>query len=131
MSVYIAAPYQLKGEAEVLADLLSQRKVSVTSSWLHMDSTDCDDHARLDLADIRSSDALVALNPKHWSTSGTGGRHVELGYALALGKKVFLFGSRSNVFHYLSEINVYDSIEELLDDIEISERQRDAMVRRI
>lgn len=58
---------------------------------------------------------LIAFNPTGWEEQGTGGRHVELGYALALSKKVILFGQRSNIFHWLDEIKQTDKTEQLLE----------------
>ncbi len=37
-------------------------------------------------------------------TKGSGGRHVEFGYALAKGKPIVLVGPQRNVFHFHSNI---------------------------
>ena len=62
--------------------------------------------ARQDFEDIARADVVVVFNPPQACTVGRGGRHVETGYALALGKRVVLVGSRGNVFHWLPEITV-------------------------
>lgn len=41
--------------------------------------------------------------------SGRGGRHVELGYALALDKSIWLVGRREHIFHSLPQVKHFDS----------------------
>ena len=57
----------------------------------------------------RRADALVALNPPGWESKGTGGRHVELGSALTLGRPVILLGPRTNTFHHHSDVQMVDT----------------------
>ena len=113
--VYIAAPFELRKEAiRVKWWLIKKRKYVVTSSWLREDCIGVDDeHARLDLSDVARADILLALNPIEFANKGTGGRHVELGYALALGKQIVLVGVRTNVFHHLDCVRVIERIEDL------------------
>lgn len=104
MNVYIAAPYQMRDEALVLMFLLKDEGIGCTASWLtEAAEDDSDDAAKRDLADIDRCDAFIAMNPERYRNAGTGGRHVEYGYAFALGKPLLLFGVVSNVFHRLSE----------------------------
>lgn len=104
MKVYIAAPYPMRATAIELMTKLEALGVTVTSSWLRAEDEMNDKYARLDLADVRRADALVAMNPAAWHNTGTGGRHVELGYALALKRPVVLLGDPSNIFHHLDDI---------------------------
>lgn len=69
--------------------------------------------ARQDLADVDAADTLLAFNPVGWENVGTGGRHVEFGYAVARGKQIVLYGVRSNIFHHLSQVRVITTVEEL------------------
>ena len=115
MNVYIAAPYQMRDEALVLMFLLKDEGIGCTSSWLTESAEDdSDEAARRDLADIDKADAFVAMAPERYRNAGTGGRHVEYGYAFALGKPLLLLGIVSNVFHRLSEAVVVDSVTELV-----------------
>lgn len=115
MNVYIAAPYQMREEALVLMFLLKDEGIGCTSSWLtEAAEDDSDEAARRDLADIDRCDAFVAMNPERFRNAGTGGRHVEYGYAFALGKPILLFGVVSNVFHRLSEAVVIAATAELV-----------------
>ena len=114
MNVYIAAPYQMRDEALVLMFLLKDKGIGCTSSWLtEAAEDDSDEAARRDLADIDRCDAFVAMNPERYRNAGTGGRHVEYGYAFALGKPLLLLGIVSNVFHRLSDAVLVDGVTEL------------------
>lgn len=104
MKVYIAAPYPMKLEAEVIWHSLERLGHDVVSGWLWRKDDNSDLTARLDLAEIDLCDALVALNLGGWEERGTGGRHVELGYALGKNKRVFLIGERTNLFHWHSNV---------------------------
>jgi len=113
-SVYIAAPYPARREAIRLMEALNASGFEVTSSWLVADDELTDEFARKDLNDIDRADALVALNPESWANLGTGGRHVEFGYALAKGKPLVIVGARTNIFHQLSDVTVVANEPELI-----------------
>ncbi len=114
-SVYIAAPYPLRDRAQQLRTEIEFAGFPVTSTWIRQPDTLSDEFARVDLADVSRACVLVAYNPPEYKNAGTGGRHVELGYALALGKPVVLIGEPSNIFHYLSTVQVCaDSLAEIL-----------------
>jgi hypothetical protein len=57
-----------------------------------------------DLQDVLNAHAVVAINPEEYRNSGTGGRHVELGYAIAHSIPVFILGCRSHVFHDMCDL---------------------------
>jgi nucleoside 2-deoxyribosyltransferase len=107
MRVYLAAPFTERAFATLIAKSLEQTaNIGCTSRWLFSESDMSDTWARNDLEDIRSAHALVALNAETWANKGTGGRHVELGYALAIEKPICLVGVRTNIFHYHSAVYV-------------------------
>lgn len=116
MKVYIAAPYTQRHHAFTLMRLLqaSGMGISVTSGWITMDNTLDDASARMDLDDVARADALLAYNLPEWNNLGSGGRHVELGYALALKKKVVVLGERMNIFHYLNDVTVVNNVDEAI-----------------
>lgn len=113
-AVYIAAPYPTRNDAIKAMDLLERAGHVVTSRWLKAPDELTDEHARKDLEDVAAADVLLALNPADYENAGTGGRHVELGYALALGKKIALIGNRSNIFHHLNVVRVFAHVDEAL-----------------
>ena len=113
MKVYIAAPYELRDHAISVMHHLEALGHEVTSSWLKGVDQNDDATARKDLADVRSADLLLLINPAEYAGKGTGGRHVEVGYALALEIPVVIVGVRSNIFYYLQRVRVIVSVGEL------------------
>jgi nucleoside 2-deoxyribosyltransferase len=58
------------------------------------------------LQDVLSADSIIAFTEEPRS-DGRGGRHVEFGVAVAMGKRLIVVGPRENAFHCLSEVAVY------------------------
>jgi hypothetical protein len=110
-TVYIAAPYPYRESAQAVMRQLEDAGFEVTSTWLKSEDKLDDAYARLDLADIERADALVALSPPGWENSGTGGRHVEFGYALARQKPIVLVGARTHIFSYLRDVKVVEDVD--------------------
>lgn len=114
MRIYIAAPFQCRELARAYAQILQEAGHVVTSRWHGLEgeqSTDGDEWARKDLADVAAADALLAINPIEWVNAGTGGRHVEFGAALTLGRKIVIIGVRSNIFHRMFNVKLIDTCE--------------------
>ena len=136
MKVYIAAPYAARELAKSYADELATIGIQCTSNWI-TETKEIDDEATgvasglgddevkqcvdINIRDIEHADVLVHLAAEHvWRNDETkcaspsapllnsGGRHVELGYALALGKHIINVGDVENVFHRARAINVAD-----------------------
>lgn len=106
--VYIAAPYEFRERAQTIMRVLGVRGLEVTSTWLRETHVVGADAAMVDLDDVRRADVMLLLNPEGWERQGTGGRHAELGAALALEMSVVLVGERSNVFHYHPRVTQVD-----------------------
>lgn len=115
LSIYIAAPYPAREAAIELLAALEVAGFTVTSTWLREFDTLDDEHARLDLHDVERADALVLVNPEPWAAQGTGGRHVEFGYAIAKGKQLYVLGERSNMFHHLCDVTIVPTVPALID----------------
>ena len=124
MRVYLAARYEEHPKMRVWRDVLASNGIVVTSRWINgghdiREDANHDEQRRRfaeeDLADIDEADALVAWNPKEHHRSGRGGRHVELGYAIAKGKMVILVGEPENVFHWHPAVATLRSTDLLLD----------------
>lgn len=119
-SVYIAAPFEMQMEAVQLAARFKVHGIGCTSRWLTAIDDPCHDAAQMCLSDVASADAFVCLNPEDYRKRGTGGRHVEMGFALALRKPVFVIGERTNVFHYLdcvSMVRYENNIESMIKSV--------------
>lgn len=118
MRAYLAAPYAARAQVRVYAKELEDIGYQVTSTWLTeehaiesgtvgaataLSDEDISKHADTDFADIRRSDLLVLLTESAselvGGTATSGGRHVETGFAIALGKPVLVVGEAENVFH--------------------------------
>ena len=54
-----------------------------------------------DTDELASADVVVAFTERADSPYGRGGRHVEMGMALALGKHVICVGFQENIFYTL------------------------------
>lgn len=133
MNVYIAAKFQNQEEAKKLAALLHTKGHEVKARWIWQkplygdpDSKVLHDLATRDLEDIRSTDAFIIIpdaipvEGAHATHDGpdSGGRHVEMGYALAHHKPVFVLGVKNNIFHWLHElVTVCDTVEVLLEEL--------------
>ena len=106
MKIYLASPFEKQAGMKTLADSLTHAGYTITSKWLTEDETAAQ-HAALawrDVQDINEADVVVVNNPTDFFHAGTGGRHVEFGYALAMHKPLILLGRPSNVFHYLPTV---------------------------
>jgi nucleoside 2-deoxyribosyltransferase len=98
----------------------------ITSRWIKGDheiisdangDADRQRFAEEDINGILSADVLIFHSHPDFFRSGRGGRHVELGVALALNKKIILIGERENVFHWLSCVEVYSDFASAMFDI--------------
>jgi hypothetical protein len=113
-SVYLAARYSRRCEIALKADYLKGYGLEVTSEWLKeptvIDPNGTTDpgwwgtHALHDLADIEAADCLVLFAESPEDSYPRGGRHVEFGYALGIGKRVIVVGPKENIFHALPNV---------------------------
>jgi nucleoside 2-deoxyribosyltransferase len=122
MKIYLASRYSRREELAGYAKRLEETGHHVvTARWLQ-GLHEADERtaaielrqrfAYEDLADLDEADVLVAFTEEPYKIATRGGRHVELGYALAKGKLVVIVGPVENVFCSLAL--QYDSFDELL-----------------
>jgi hypothetical protein len=142
MKIYLAARYSRREELCRYREILQLEGHTVTSRWLNGDHqigdtgipigesgenlVEAGDDERAaalrlkfaqdDVEDVAAAGVLISFTetPRELNSS-RGGRHVEFGYALALGKWCILVGPRENVFHWLNSIDQYDTFEEVLE----------------
>ncbi len=120
-SVYFAARYSRQEELKSYRAELEALGIEVTSRWLEMEprrrsaysDEDWRDLGQADQADVLAADSLVCFTEAD-GEGGNGGRHVELGMALALGLRVIVVGRREHVFHYLPEAELVANWPEAL-----------------
>ncbi|HEU0073939.1 MAG TPA: hypothetical protein VFS30_07990 [Dehalococcoidia bacterium] len=120
-SVYFAARYSRRDELNAYRAELDALGIEVTSRWLateprvHSEYSDADwrELGQIDQEDVLAADTLVCFTEPD-GAGGNGGRHVELGMALALGRRVIVVGRREHIFHHLPEIDLVESWPEAL-----------------
>jgi hypothetical protein len=69
----------------------------------------------MDFDDVREADVCIAFTEPADGPQGRGGRHTELGIALALGQRVIIVGPREHVFHCLPDVERYERWPEARD----------------
>lgn len=117
MKLYIAGHSQ--DEARAVAKIMSEAGHTITSRWLEEDFsktgqyTDADKEsvANIDVEDVKSCDAMVFIaSPRRVA----GGKFVEAGIAIGLGKKVHILGHRENILMWHPLTEVYASAEDFV-----------------
>lgn len=108
---YLAARYSRRDEMLGVRDVLVGFGHEVTSEWIeggHQAAPD-DENAMLnfaceDLRDLHRADTVLCFTetPREPHTN-RGGRHVEMGIALGLGKRVIVVGPLENAFTTLAK----------------------------
>jgi hypothetical protein len=123
--IYLAARYSRNDEMRGVRDVLEVLGFEVTSRWIDLhpdvvgdfsssfDATTLNETPELcaplgqhDLDDIDRADWVVNFT---CGTGGKGGRHVEFGYGMAKGKRLFVVGPREHVFHTSTKVEHYPS----------------------
>jgi hypothetical protein len=110
-AIYLSSCSARQAELRQVAGELEDLGCKVVSSWLWMEGVDLRDHrtaaatAERNLADLQRATMLIAFSGgPDGAESGRGGRHVELGIAIARGLDVVLVGEREHIFHYGTRI---------------------------
>lgn len=124
---YISARFGRQAEARATAEEITERTGwECTARWLDADPSVDDavhsDRARmmgaatLDLIDIDAADVMFCLTETTAlgfdvpASLARGGRHVEVGYAIAREKPILVIGPRENLFHGMA--SVHDTVED-------------------
>lgn len=116
MKIYLASRYSRIAEMQACRDDLIKVGFTVTSRWVNGEHQAADDDtaawrrfAQEDFVDLNAADTVVSFTEPPRTGPTRGGRHVEFGAALALGKGLIVVGHRENVFHALSAVEFYPS----------------------
>ncbi len=130
--IYLAARYSRREELcryreQIEAIERSDVSFKVVARWLdgnHQvddrglsvegESSERERFARENVADVASAYMVISFTETPRSTSSRGGRHVEMGIALGMDKRVVVVGPRENVFHCLPQIEIFPTWEECL-----------------
>lgn len=125
MKIYLAARYGRREEMQCMASLLLAMGHEVTSRWLCGDhqaadnEVDCPEPAKAchfaldDYFDIDQAQLVISFT-ESIRTPSRGGRHVEFGLGLAMGKRMWIVGPREHVFHCLAKVIHFTTLEKML-----------------
>lgn len=128
MRIYLAGRYGRRGELAGYARRLRVAGIAVVCRWLEGDEAGDDDDppehvarrcAAEDCEDIAAADVVAVFGepPGEIAGASRGGRFVELGYAIGLGKRVYVVGHQENIFcHHpaVRFVGSYETLETLL-----------------
>lgn len=98
----------------------------VTARWVDGEHQASDDDlaspltqqfAAEDRDDVMAAECVINFTEAPRTGPTRGGRHVEFGLALALGKRVIVVGHRENVFHALPEVEFFPTWPQALQAI--------------
>jgi hypothetical protein len=87
-------------------------EASYTLEKLNADPDECGLLGEHDVADLVAADTVISFTSA--DGGGKGGRHVEHGLALGLGKRVIVCGPRENIFHTLPHVEHYPNWDRLV-----------------
>lgn len=117
--IYLAATYSRHPELQDYARQLQDMGHKIVSRWVWGEHAALDGDimgtgnaefagqmASEDEDDVRSCDFLIHFTEPPETNARRGGAHVEFGMARALGKKLFLVGYHTNIFHHLPKKEV-------------------------
>lgn len=116
-TVYLAAKFSRREEMEGLTPTLRDHGYDCIARWVYggEDGLTRSEIAELDLEDVAKANALIIFTHPRGEPQPGGGRFVEMGYALGLGKEVIVIGPHENVFTSTPSVVVYDTFEDFLD----------------
>lgn len=126
-SIYLAGRYSTRDTLKNHATVLKAEGFEVTSRWLNekhhpqITLAECSVDflrrtAKKDLEDIQRADLTVVFTVDPETPTKRGGRHVETGYALAVGgnKSLVVCGPRENIFHFLPGVRQFNDFPSLV-----------------
>lgn len=116
--IYMAAKYSRREEMENYAPRLEAAGWKVNARWVFGEEEGMSgaDISAMDLEDVETSDALVIFTHPRAEPQSGGGRFVEMGYAMALNKDIYVIGPVENVFCEDIVVKRFDTLEEFLDE---------------
>ena len=126
MKVYLASKYSRRLELKEHAKTFRAAGHEVICRWLDgshdVYGSDPDNDKKRwaleDLADIFNSRVIICFSESPGETDlGKGGRHIEMGLAMAWNKTIILIGPKENMFHYLDNVFQCDDIQQALAEL--------------
>lgn len=131
--IYLASSYARKDEMRGVRDVLVAAGHIVTSSWIDLPDDTVNPgiknkmmqsaplrfsgYAEQDASDLCDAHLFIMFTGDEKGKESSGGRHTELGFALALEVIVVIIGPRENVFQCLPGIVNYETWREFCLDL--------------
>lgn len=126
MKLFVASHSQ--PAAHGVMERLQSSGHTVTSRWIMSDTkfnqgpdayTDAERTAIavMDEEDVRQATDGVVLIAEAPGNMVPGGKHVETGMALALGRPVFVLGRKENIFHWHPAVRVFPDLDSLMEHL--------------
>jgi len=124
LKFFIASHSQI--EAKKLRDILIEAGHVITSRWITEDtkfhkriSVYTDEErtriSQLDEQDVRKAEDGLVLIAEKEGKCVPGGKHVEMGIALCLGRSIYVIGRKENIFHWHPKVKTFKDVNEFLD----------------
>lgn len=126
MKIYLASRYSRASQLREYRSELESFGHAVTSRWidggheldrsgsLEAQASERTRFATEDWTDMTAADCVISFTEEPRKTNTRGGRHVEFGGALALGKRCIVVGWRENVFHCLPNVEFFERWEDAI-----------------
>ena len=117
MRIYLAARYSRMEELRGYAAELVDAGHVITARWIlggnGIPETAVDMESQRfaleDYRDLQAADTVISwTEPPRVESTARGGRHVEFGLALAMGKRLLVVGPRENLFHTMPNVRQFD-----------------------
>jgi nucleoside 2-deoxyribosyltransferase len=119
VKLYLAAQFSWKERIAECKKTLEAQGHTITSTWTEENANpNCSlkdyegnyhaEMANRDLLEIEAADGIVLFSVDPDEYTRRGGRHVEFGYALGLGKEIHVVGPKENIFHHLPKVKQFD-----------------------
>lgn len=116
MRIYLTARFGRRDEMRQHRETLKAIGHEVTSRWL--DEADCvppRQAAMVDVDDLIQSECVIVFTETSEAGYTTGGRHVELGFAIATTLPILMVGPRENVFCHLDCVNNFETMQQAVE----------------
>lgn len=121
---YLAAKFSAREYMELVADKIhyADPYSQCVARWVYggEEGLTRESIALLDLDDVAKADTVILFTHERGSLQPGGGRFVEFGYGLALGKRMIVIGPHENVFMHYPKVTVYESLTAFLNSSEFS-----------
>jgi hypothetical protein len=129
--IYLAGRFSRQEELRFYGFRLRQLGATVDARWLDREESDWSAEdirggsayaqamgrvaAREDYKDIGRSNMLLSFTENDDAGYTSGGRHVEFGWAYAMGLTLAIVGPRENVFHCADGVTQFDDFDAFIE----------------